>query len=277
MMEVYKKISETHPSYDPLHYVLLFPKGDDGWHINIPLIGSLKREKVTAMQFYSYRLQIKDGDWLQYAGHLYQQYIVDQYAKIEQNRLNYLKLNQSILHAKLYQGTMDAIHASDNSNNIGCCIILPSSFTDWWTTSNVPIISRCNNYYKIHSIEKYDSIVSAEIPDSTIYSLAYETVAASMMYGPCGILNPSAPCMMRNRMKIWQDTNDNDDNNLNHIQHTIYDAVITILAKIRLSGEIALPIVSSGIAALLIDGGKTAHFCLKIPIKLNETSTCSIS
>lgn len=51
---------------------------------------------------------------------------------------------------------------------------------------------------KIHSIEKYDSIVSAEIPDSTIYSLAYETVAASMMHGPCGILNPSAPCMMRN-------------------------------------------------------------------------------
>jgi len=51
----------------------------------------------------------------------------------------------------------------------------------------------------------------------------------------------------------------------------------TILAKVRLYGEIALPIASSGIAALLIDGGRTAHSRLKIPIKLNETSTCNIS
>ncbi|PKY39566.1 hypothetical protein RhiirA4_312718, partial [Rhizophagus irregularis] len=26
-----QRISELHPSYDPLHYVLLFPNGDDGW------------------------------------------------------------------------------------------------------------------------------------------------------------------------------------------------------------------------------------------------------
>ena len=25
-----QRISETHPSYDPLHYILLFPRGDDG-------------------------------------------------------------------------------------------------------------------------------------------------------------------------------------------------------------------------------------------------------
>ncbi len=57
-----QKISELHPSYDPLHYVLLFPKGDNGWHIDIFLIGAIKREKVIAMQFYSYRLQIRNGD-----------------------------------------------------------------------------------------------------------------------------------------------------------------------------------------------------------------------
>jgi hypothetical protein len=42
-----QKISELHPSYDPLHYVLLFPRGDDGWHTNIPLIGSKIRKRVT--------------------------------------------------------------------------------------------------------------------------------------------------------------------------------------------------------------------------------------
>ena len=63
-----QKISELHPSYDPLHYVLLFSRGDDGWHTNIPLIGSKLRKRVTQMQFYSYRLQIRNGDWIQSAG-----------------------------------------------------------------------------------------------------------------------------------------------------------------------------------------------------------------
>src|SRR6266542_3474522 len=53
-----QRISEFHPSYDALHYILLFPGGDDGWHADIPLIGSVKRERVITMQFYSYRLQI---------------------------------------------------------------------------------------------------------------------------------------------------------------------------------------------------------------------------
>jgi len=57
-----QRISELHPSYDPFHYILLFLKGDDGWHINIPLIGAVKRERVITMQFYSYRLQIRDDD-----------------------------------------------------------------------------------------------------------------------------------------------------------------------------------------------------------------------
>ncbi|CAB5190397.1 unnamed protein product [Rhizophagus irregularis] len=37
-----QKISELHPSYDPLHYVLLFPRGDNGWHPDIPLLRSCR-------------------------------------------------------------------------------------------------------------------------------------------------------------------------------------------------------------------------------------------
>src|SRR5512145_443822 len=49
-----------------------------------------------------------------------------------------------------------------------------------------------------------------------------------------------------------------------------------ILAKVRLSGKIALAVASSGIASLLLMGGRTAHSTFRIPIKLNENSTCSI-
>ncbi|KAG3112923.1 hypothetical protein PI125_g7775 [Phytophthora idaei] len=49
-----------------------------------------------------------------------------------------------------------------------------------------------------------------------------------------------------------------------------------ILAKVRLSEKIALAVASSDIASLLLMGGCTAHSTFKIPLKLNDTSTCSI-
>jgi hypothetical protein len=33
-----KNISHLHPLYHPLHYVLLFPKGDQGWHRQIETV-----------------------------------------------------------------------------------------------------------------------------------------------------------------------------------------------------------------------------------------------
>ncbi|KAG2769382.1 hypothetical protein Pcac1_g19506 [Phytophthora cactorum] len=44
----------------------------------------------------------------------------------------------------------------------------------------------------------------------------------------------------------------------------------------RFSGKIALAVASSGTASLLLMGGRTAHSTFKIPLKLNDTSTCSI-
>ncbi|NJI21343.1 AAA family ATPase, partial [Aeromonas veronii] len=49
-----------------------------------------------------------------------------------------------------------------------------------------------------------------------------------------------------------------------------------ILAKVRLSGKIAIAVASSGIASLLLMGGRTAHSTFKIPLKLNDKSTCAI-
>ena len=51
----------------------------------------------------------------------------------------------------------------------------------------------------------------------------------------------------------------------------------TILAAVRSKGRIALAVASSGIASLLLNGGRTAHSRFKIPIAINETSVCSIS
>ncbi len=52
----------------------------------------------------------------------------------------------------------------------------------------------------------------------------------------------------------------------------------TICHKVRSEGWIALCVASSGIAALLLPGGRTSHMMFKIPVAgLSETSTCRIS
>ncbi|GFV61162.1 ATP-dependent DNA helicase [Trichonephila clavipes] len=52
-----------------------------------------------------------------------------------------------------------------------------------------------------------------------------------------------------------------------------------ILATIRSQNNIALAIASSGIAATLLDGGRTTHSALKLPLNLQNTDapTCNIS
>ena len=80
----------NHYAYDSLHYVLLFPLGNDGCHIGIP--HSRGRGNFAALEFYYYRLLIKSGsNHLHLSGRLFHQNIVDMYAKIEQQRLNYIK------------------------------------------------------------------------------------------------------------------------------------------------------------------------------------------
>ena len=49
-----------------------------------------------------------------------------------------------------------------------------------------------------------------------------------------------------------------------------------VLNYVRSKNKIALAVASSGIAALLLPGGRTAHSRLKIPIKLQSTSTLNL-
>ncbi|XP_014298458.2 uncharacterized protein LOC106693783 [Microplitis demolitor] len=52
-----------------------------------------------------------------------------------------------------------------------------------------------------------------------------------------------------------------------------------LLAKIRSEKSIAIAVASSGIAATLIDGGKTAHSTFKLPLEMNHSDNilCNIS
>ena len=62
-------------------------------------------------------------------GTLFHQFIVDMYAKIEQERLGYVYQNQDKLKAEQYRGLLDALNENDfDLPTLGRRMILPSTF-----------------------------------------------------------------------------------------------------------------------------------------------------
>lgn len=123
-------ISQCHPMYTPLHYVLLFPRGETGWHPSIQMGAPGSRlPHVTARCYYSYRLHQRRNNSLAifYAGRLFQQYVVDAWATTEQSALDWVRHNQTTLRADLYKTALQNIEDDVGAEDRGDRIILPSS------------------------------------------------------------------------------------------------------------------------------------------------------
>lgn len=84
------------------------------------------------MDFYAYRIMIRRGEPYNHilkCRQLFHQFIVDMYAKIESERLLFLRLNQKKLRAEEYIHLRDAIANDGNINDIGQICILPATYT----------------------------------------------------------------------------------------------------------------------------------------------------
>ncbi|XP_044575237.1 uncharacterized protein LOC123259041 [Cotesia glomerata] len=127
-------IADTHRSYDALQYPLIFWKGQDGYCINIkqrdPVSGAETNKNVSSKDYYAYRLMIRRGldNVILRCRELCQQFMVDMYAKIESERLRYLRYNQQKLRAEEYIHLRDAINNNADVAEIGNHVILPSSY-----------------------------------------------------------------------------------------------------------------------------------------------------
>lgn len=93
-------------------------------------IGQDAPKKVSAMNFYAYRLMIRQNEenHLLRCRKLFHQYVVDMYAKIESERLNFIRHNQAKLRSEEYIHLQDAVRNDLNVNDIGRLTILPSSY-----------------------------------------------------------------------------------------------------------------------------------------------------
>ncbi|CAI9270649.1 unnamed protein product [Lactuca saligna] len=129
-----QRINTLHPLYMPLQYPLLFIHGESGWSHKLRLTGDeqAKDKKITMNMFYSYQLHDRLNLYtlILRGGRLFQQYIVDAYACIEQDRLNYFRYNKNALRNEFLQGIHDAVMRGDSKGkDIGKRIFFPSTFT----------------------------------------------------------------------------------------------------------------------------------------------------
>ncbi|XP_074299983.1 uncharacterized protein LOC141631177 [Silene latifolia] len=160
------RVRHFYGCYDPLQYPLLLPKGESGWHQGLKKVSSpsfdvglgasfpvsavsssepenlieaevanaaVRRtredKRISCREYYAYKFQIRPGNFILRCGRVFQQYIVDIYVKIENTRLDFLRLNQDAIRLDLYQGILDTLSLGGNAAcNVGKRIVLPPSF-----------------------------------------------------------------------------------------------------------------------------------------------------
>ena len=132
-----RRISHLHRAYSTLHYVLLFPKGEHGWHLGMELQQNQGRQNqskhLTQILYYAYRIHIRPQEIeprnLFHGARLFQQYICDAWTSVEQSNLTWIVHNQRQIRADLYSGLRDRVAQDPNVNlqDTGRSIVLPSS------------------------------------------------------------------------------------------------------------------------------------------------------
>lgn len=126
-----KRVLATHRSYDAFQYPLcFFWQATDGYHFLLKKTDP-ETEKTSAQDFYFYRIMVGNQHYnhLLRSKQLFNQFLVDMYAKIESERLIYIRQNWKQLRASEFIHLRDAVMNDGNARNAGQMVILPSSFT----------------------------------------------------------------------------------------------------------------------------------------------------
>jgi hypothetical protein len=128
------KIHELSPLCDAFLFPLLFPSGDLGWRLGLPMqMNTPKRSHVSLLEYYAYRFQYRRGglesSFVLYARALTQLFVVFAYIRIEKNRLEYLRKLQTNNRAATQIDLQDHyLHNPQDLRPRGHFIKLPSSF-----------------------------------------------------------------------------------------------------------------------------------------------------
>ncbi len=113
-----------------------FPNGTDGWHPELRFAAGERQRKLTPSMFYSWRMFQRRDEFSTFlsCGRLIQHYLVDQFCKMEVERVSYLLQNQQSLRAENYTALRELLGESgvpnDESEAVrsGRLDVLPSTY-----------------------------------------------------------------------------------------------------------------------------------------------------
>ena len=95
-------ISDLNPKGMPLHFIILFPYGTYGWDPELKHTDGKRR--VTPREFYVYHLNQRDkADYIHLAQRLFQEWICMAWITVENQKLNFQRMNQKALRADSYK------------------------------------------------------------------------------------------------------------------------------------------------------------------------------
>ncbi|OWZ14706.1 Helitron helicase [Phytophthora megakarya] len=125
-----QRISDLHSAYDPLQFPLLFPFGEQGWSTTVEYVPDVQRYKNKRMKvrdFYAYQLSTRKDQYyiLHLSSRLFQQWCVEMYAKIELQRLRFIKQ----VTPSDTTGRFLSSSSRWNLGEVGRSVLLPPSFT----------------------------------------------------------------------------------------------------------------------------------------------------
>nr|GEX40396.1 hypothetical protein CTI12_AA123990 [Tanacetum cinerariifolium] len=297
-----QRISELHPSYMALQYRLLFPYGEDGFHEKKDYYVNegtqkTKRGYITMKEYYAYIIQHRpnQGTTLLRGGRLLQQYLVDAFTAVEEQRLKWTRNNHDTLRNDLYHNLCDAVTRGDTSAaGLGKRIL--------------------KERFKCTTPDEINDIISAELPSPAEDPYEYKVVSEFMLDEPCGKDVNYTPCTTEGnaqnitpREALDFDVNKSKvkheqlhsllnpeqrlvyDKDYNHetaiipkdcacrgiLRHVIlYVTIVQLTPTLLLSNSVSLN--ELGIASLLLLDGRTTHRIFVTPLELVENNTCNI-
>jgi len=130
-------LHETHTTFIPLQYPLIFPFGEDGNQEDIPIRNSRsnrkehKRSRISLREFIAFRIQERSVEFenIIHSHRLFQQFLVDAYTMVEAQRLSFIRGNQKTIRCNILHGVQEAMNRGEtNSSAVGKRIVLPASF-----------------------------------------------------------------------------------------------------------------------------------------------------
>lgn len=128
-----QNFKDTNRGADPLHFVIFYSKGHDGWspdQIQFTEESDYEAKRLTCNKYYKYSLQSRPGKMNHYllAGRLFQKYVCLSFTKAEQQRFNFVEKNQAKLRTEVYRNIVDNMTGADvDASKIGRQIILPTT------------------------------------------------------------------------------------------------------------------------------------------------------